>query len=535
MLILLTLFLSDFMLNKSKKQNAILLSALAKGAVIIFIGILISKVFGYFFRAILARFIGGDGYGLFSLGFTISNILVVFALIGLPEGLKYFIPFYESRKKFSRVREIISFSFKISLATSIIAAVFLFLFSQIISENIFGIPALTSVLRVFAFVIPCAVLSAVVVYILQAFRCAKYFSIIRQIIENISRVIFAIVFIFLGFNVIGATLAHGLAFLITFIIGFIVIEKKVFPFFLRHNFEKGVPREVLSYSFPLFLVSLIWIPITSIDTIFLGFFRTTFEVGVYNVIIPTANLITTIPEIVLMFFLPLLSSLYGKRLISNIKSFYITATKWTFMLSIPFFILMLFYSRQLIHLLFGESYVSGALSFSIVLVGYFFVSLFSTSTSVLQVFKKQKKLLFITIITCVSVISFGIILIPFFGLMGAALSTSVSLILFNLLCLLETKRLLGITPIKITFLKPLVAAFLSFLILYLLQSLFKLSLLNMVIFSFLYFFLYFILLIVFKSFEKEEIELIKKANQKLKKIGINLPFSEAVLLYMERN
>ena len=41
---------------------------IAKGVLIVFIGTLISKIFSYFYRLIVARYFGPEAYGTLSLG-----------------------------------------------------------------------------------------------------------------------------------------------------------------------------------------------------------------------------------------------------------------------------------------------------------------------------------------------------------------------------------------------------------------------------------------------------------------------------------
>ena len=52
---------------------------IAKGSLIILIGIFLSKFLTYIYRAIVARFLGSSDYGLLTLGLAISGFVGIFA------------------------------------------------------------------------------------------------------------------------------------------------------------------------------------------------------------------------------------------------------------------------------------------------------------------------------------------------------------------------------------------------------------------------------------------------------------------------
>ena len=59
---------------------------MAKGAVIVFFGMLLSKALAYLYVALLAR-LGSSEYGLLSLGISIVSFISIFSLLGLNTGI----------------------------------------------------------------------------------------------------------------------------------------------------------------------------------------------------------------------------------------------------------------------------------------------------------------------------------------------------------------------------------------------------------------------------------------------------------------
>ena len=106
------------------------LKAVAKGAGIIFIGIIVGKILGLGNLILLARFLGADKYGLFSLGLSVITIASIISMFGVGYGVTRFIPYYRGENRDDKVRNTIWFGLKFTLLMSFIFATVLFLLSD---------------------------------------------------------------------------------------------------------------------------------------------------------------------------------------------------------------------------------------------------------------------------------------------------------------------------------------------------------------------------------------------------------------------
>ena len=73
----------NFMNNSTKTQKEIDkgLKLIAKSSVIIFIGLIFSKIFTYAYRIIIARHFGPETYGLFSLAMIVSSTILFIGVL----------------------------------------------------------------------------------------------------------------------------------------------------------------------------------------------------------------------------------------------------------------------------------------------------------------------------------------------------------------------------------------------------------------------------------------------------------------------
>ncbi len=111
-----------------------------------------------------------------------------------------------------------------------------------------------------------------------------------RILSNFFKLTFIIIFGLLGFGIIGLAMGNTLGVFFTFLISIYFLEKRVFsirnaikPIFLK--------KEIIFFSAPLMLSSLMHSILARVDTLMIGYFRTASEVGVYNAAIPTSQLL----------------------------------------------------------------------------------------------------------------------------------------------------------------------------------------------------------------------------------------------------
>ena len=108
------------MIEKESNQKTILSEAFLS-----FSGMSLGSVFRYMFSIIMARFLGAQMLGLYSLGNAITRIAEIFALMGLDNGVLRFVS-RDSEDKENVDRSIYS-SLKIGLISSLLISTTLFI------------------------------------------------------------------------------------------------------------------------------------------------------------------------------------------------------------------------------------------------------------------------------------------------------------------------------------------------------------------------------------------------------------------------
>ncbi|MCD4666955.1 flippase [archaeon] len=491
------------------------LRTLTKGAGIFFVGIFLSKILTFLYRIIVAR-LGTEQYGLLSLGLAITGILSIIALCGMDRGVLRYVSYYRGKDDKSSIKGTIVQSSIITFGLSLIIFFIIFFGANYISENIFHNIKLTPILRILSFTILLTPLRNIYLSVIKAFKKVQYDVYSRSIMENLIKIVFTIIFIYFGLNIIGAAFAYLIAVIGGFFLSFYFLEKKIFSIF-NTKITSIIPgRELFSYSWPLLFVSFLISIMLWVDTFMLSYFRTVSEVGIYNVSLPTAQLMYVFPQALMILFLPLATELYAKNNKKVIFSIYKIITKWIFLFNIILLASFILFSENILNIFFGESYIIGSSSLIILSFGYFINYLTLGTSNILMAFKKTKLLFFNSIIITLINILLNWYLIPIYGIEGAAIATSLSFLIWGILLLMESYFLIKIIPFNWNFLKILFSISIALIVISFGLSFFEnYNLLILLLSLLILLLIYSLLLIITKAFGKEDFIVIKMINQKL--------------------
>lgn len=481
------------------------------GAFLVFASMFFGKLFAYLFIIVIATSLGSHDYGVLSLGMAIFSFLNAFSLLGLDEGIIRFVSYFKGKNDLDSLKGTIYYSFKTILSTSIFFSILLIIFSDFISENIFNEYELTKVLFFMALALPFSVIGQIFLSSFRAFQKAQYEVLIKELLEKSSRLLITFLLILAGFKLMGALIGFVSGMLIMASASIYFFNKKIINIFNNHIQFKDNRKELLNFSLPLLFKNFMWFIVAWTDVLMIGYFRTPSDVGVYNIALPTANLIITPAFGIMYLFLPVITELYSKNQIKDIENIYKRISKYIMLIDIPIFMTLFVLSKETITLFFGHEYINAAIPLVILSIGYLLYSLSDISVNILSVLKKTKTIFAISSLFALSNIILNLILIPKFGIVGASIGTSISFIIGGLSIILVSYFYSRLHPFMFDYKKIFISLILTLIVSILIKNLLQLSpIANVLILIPLIWVLYGVLIIIFKVFTKEEIDKIKE-------------------------
>jgi len=151
--------------------------------------------------------------------------------------------------------------------------------------------------------------------------------------------------------------------------------------------------------------------------------------------------------------------------------------------------------------------------------GFLLYSLTYANPPMLHILKKTKIVFLNALIFAITSISLNILLIPTYGFTGAAIATSFSYFILSFLSSFFVYRYTKLQPFNRKYIKPMASATISILVAYFITKPFPL--LTMHVYGIILVFLFFLLLysgllLFFKSFEKEDLGVLKVISTKFR-------------------
>ena len=494
-----------------------------KGASISLFGLVFSRLISYITIIIISK-TGSTNLGLLNLGLSVVSFIAMIFLLGLHGGVLRYVSYYLGKKNKERIKGAITSALKIAISSGILAMILVLIFAKQISINIFNKPELTNIITIFAFMIPFLMLIEIFSSIFLSFKKIGYNVAIRDIGEKIIRLFLVGLAIYLGFNLKGITYAYLFTTLLIFILILYLLRKKEFHLFNKKINAKFNTRELIIYSLPLILTSLLTLLQKWADTFILGFYRTASEVGIYNISFSTAALLAIIPTALMSLFIPVITDLYGQNKIKDIKRISNIVAKWIFMVNVPLSLSLIIFAKDLLRIVFGQEYILGYVALDILAISYLILSITHVYASNLLMVKKTKLLSFLVFISTFTNIFLNIILIPKFGIVGAAIATLVSTIIFLISMIISSLVIIKLQPLDLSFIKIIFSIILSGFLLIYIKGFLKLNLFIIILLGLLMLIIYIIFLFILKCFSKEDINLVKelknKINYKLNNLNI---------------
>ncbi len=487
------------------------LQRIARGTGIVFAGTIISMFFGFLSRAIIARYFSTAEYGVFNLALTVLNIALVIATLGFQNALPREVAFYREKEP-SRVGDLISTALIIVAINSLVLMVLLVVFSKEISLILHD-ERLFHALKVVVFALPFSALIGVIISISQGFGRVREKVYFQNVVYPTLFLIFVIAgaLLNLPFAYVFFAYIAAQAFMLL-VLTFDVWKIKLFEFGISLNLKLG--RELIMFSLPLLFSGILIFVMNWTDTLMLSYYKSSDVVGLYNAAVPLARLLLVFLNSAAFLYPPIIAQLYAQGKISEIKRTYQILTKWVFLLTLPIFSGVFLFPEGTIIFFFGAKYVSASLALQILALGFMFHTFLGLNGSSLIVIGESKFIMVSGLVSAVFNVILNALLIPPYGMEGAAIATATSYFVGNVLNSLKLYKETKIHPFSWNYVKSLV---ISFVLLGLIQSL-HLKVSNiwyaipiLIVFLVVYAFL----VLLSRSIDKEDVELFLAIEQKL--------------------
>ncbi len=403
---------------------------------------IVSLAIAFSSSIILARALQPDGYGAYSFIMSLANSLALFAFLGFPELIAREAARYELEKKWAFILGLLKQSRGWALCSSLALTFFVYL---VCSK--YSISTENSRFRLMILAIPIFLIAPqlnITQSALRGLRRVVWGNVASSLIQPLVAICILIALLRWGkVSPETAIIAQVSGLFFAFLIAGYIFRKLTSEKFreVTANYDS---RKWLS-TLPSFagIAALSFVNIEFIS-IFLGLAGSNQDLAYYRAAVNLALIVALPLSIIESAVPPYITRLYFSNQLDQLERLTQVVSVVSLVLSLVPALLILFYGKELILLVYGVEYLSAHTPLVVIVIGYVGVSMVGLSMRLLVSTKFHSAAFRISAIGSLLTLVLCCIAIPYLGAVGAALALGGGKLIRAGLFVVEARRKLGI-------------------------------------------------------------------------------------------
>lgn len=257
-------------------------------------------------------------------------------------------------------------------------------------------------------------------------------SAVVEITNNVTRFLFVVGLTALGLGVAGALFGYVLGLALATVIGAVLLYRRFYTAYEDGGGSTSLRNRMLRYSVPLTASHSANILDRRVDTVLVAFFASPVAVS-YYVLGKQISEFVTVPSGSLGFSIsPTFGEQKANDSLDQVARIYETSLQYVFLLYIPAAVGMILVAEPAINLVFGADYAGATPVLQVLGIYVFFQSITDVTTNGLDYLGRAKARAIAKGTTSVGNVVLNVLLIPIYGVTGAALATVVTFGIYTL-------------------------------------------------------------------------------------------------------
>jgi O-antigen/teichoic acid export membrane protein len=436
-------FLNAVQVLSGKGGKGTLKSHLLRGSVGSFALKIFSTGLVFFYGVLLARLLGVADYGTYEYVIAWMTILVVPAINGMDKVLLRSLASYQTQSEWGLMHGVLRWSYRVVLGFAIVMAL-------LAASGQWLLSGMTISPSLVAFWVGCLFIPlTALVFITEGSLRGLHHVITGQMPVLLIRPAAAILLVVGAYVVfgdqldaIGALGLYMVASSIALIFGLIMLWRRI-PAEVKQATPQIDWRPWLLGGLPLTVITALTLTNTRLGVLFLEPMQGAAAAGIFAVVIKGGELITFTLIAADVAIAPTFASLYAKGDMQRLQRVVTQGSRLVFLGTLPFVLGIILFREQFL-MIFGPAFVQAELALIIVCIGQLVRSLMGTVGTLLIMTNHGRDAALVMVITVVISLGLHTVLIPEWGLEGAAVATAVGTSIWNILMAILVYKRLGI-------------------------------------------------------------------------------------------
>ncbi len=400
---------------------------------------------------VLAQRLGLTRFGLWVVAWGIGQTLAVLGLVGADWILFRHGSHYQSTGDEPRLRATIRFSLALSASGLAILGVFLMVMAPTFARVFFHEPSIAPLLRVSALIGPVVGIGQTLLYATQAFATVRDLAIVRNLLQPVVRLTAATIAVVVAPTPLSAMVGMLCCEITLTSVAGLLLHRRIS---LRGSTAPIERRALVRFGLPAWGSKMIETARGQLFPVLLGSLAS-FE---GSAAFAASRRIVAAPNSIIgsfnQVYSPQASRLYLGKRHDELAVLFKSMGKWSFSLAFPLFCLTVALPKQILSV-FGPGFTgaSGAL----VVLSFAMLFNFSTGpvTTTLILAGRPRLALLDYLLVFGAEIGLAFVLIPRYGVIGAAYARLVGTAMNNLIPLAQVWSILRIHPYRVDYWKPI--------------------------------------------------------------------------------
>jgi len=428
----------------SQDQKSVQIDVLAKETGIALIIKVIGLSLTYLLQVFLAQWMGRTEYGIYEFVMSCSLLLAIPAGLGLPHTVLRLIPQYRVKQDWQRLHGVMRGSWLLTLLASFgLVAIAI---GSIITVNHFH-----------PFVYATPLLFGMGLVLLQALESLQQET--ARAMEDIplafvpSQIVFPLLVLGSGFLLLqrheDITSLHLIGIATVMFIVIVGFQLGLLWQKSNHELVKDTPvytyREWLGISLVLLIQQASSGILSQTDTVMIGSLIGPESAGIYNAAVKTSLWTSFVLQIVNMVAAPMFTTLYTQGDMVGLQKVVSRVTIWIFYPTIAIAVCLMIFTQPILSL-FGPGFIAANWSLKVLVLGQLINALCGSVGYLMIMTGHQNKSFRVIFCSALLNVVLNAILIPSFGIVGAAIATSFTMIVWNVWLGILVVKYVGVRP-----------------------------------------------------------------------------------------
>lgn len=418
---------------------------LIKSGLYIIIIRVIGTLLTFVLSVVLARSLGAAGYGIYSFALSVLMILSMPIQSGIPTLAVRETAKAMAVNDYSMVGLVWAWGNRLILSYTLVAGVIVVVFFYVGGN-------LANTQRFHVIVVGFFSISLIALNLMQTAIIRGSGNVVMGVIpDGLFRPVINLILILgsllvvsdIEFSAFQAMFIYMVSTAATLFISFLMLKLLAKKYPIKSN-NRVIPKEWRNSLYTLSIVGGAQLLFGYLDTVILGFFREDAEVGLYRVVIQFSVIVSFGLTVLNQMLHPYFSKLTVSKDFDRLQKLAIYSSLVILAVAAIPALLFIFFGGNILEFVYGEEYVAGAVALKVLVFGQLVNAIFGSVGALLNMAGYEKDSMKGMSIAIGLNIILAFILIPSFGIEGAAVASAISMATWNIILRYFVNKRLGI-------------------------------------------------------------------------------------------